>query len=135
MINAVLDEIIERLKVSAGVSQASVESFPDNPDEFGDPRGGQRIFVGYTGSTVAGDSIKSSFNARNLRITVRLVSHELRSERGSHDLIDAVYKSLNGFELASAWDRMIPIGDDFRDFSDGANWTFDIRFQVLAPPY
>lgn len=135
MINTLVNQVIEKLCKTPALSYLQVEPFPDDANEFGDPVGGCRLFVGYQGSQPGGATLASSANQRNVILRMQLVTVDLSGANGAHDTIDLLYKTLSGFAPEIAYGPLQGNQDVFEGLEDGSTWTHNLSFSVICPPH
>ncbi len=110
---AVIDAVIQRLRQA--ISGASVESFPEKPQNFKPQARGVQILV----TVDAWRWTPGPPPVREYQLTVALFFHSLKPGTGGPDLVDAVSAALVGWRPAGSG----PIELDTADFIERRDGT------------
>lgn len=130
--DALLTELVTRLRSAIPNSAASIIEFPDQPEPKQFTHGKAAVWVGYSGSVYdPPESIGVPVQRREMRFEITLLTRKLNGPQGVTALLESVRELLHGHRL-SVGSPLSLLRDGFVRYADGV-WRHSIMLATTLP--
>ncbi|MCH8029082.1 MAG: hypothetical protein IH874_04025 [Candidatus Dadabacteria bacterium] len=127
------DAIITKLQTDVTAATATVEPFPDRPQDYilSHPKGA--VLVQYRGSQFTEPRVVNTITqTRTLEFVIVVVFRNLRSHQGAYGVLDSVRSSLTGYVVTTggqSLSKMFPVREGFIAEKSGV-WWYGMTFRM-----